>query len=318
MGEEGPEVTNEFDGMSNEELSKMLADENVSIAKRSRMLWVLREFTDKKAAIDILKSGLVSESALLKHELCYVMGQIADEYALPILTHVLDDVNEDSMVRHEAGEALGAISQEDALPILRKYLNDPVREVRETCELAVKNIEDRLKGHVETDPDVIAEFQSIDPAPAPRNYKQMTTQELKVIYLDESKSLYERYKAMFGLRNRSSVLNDREATMAICDGFFTQDGALFKHEVAFVLGQLQKQETADILEKVLRDPEMHCMVRHEAAEALGSISNTRSMALLEEFKNDPDQVVKDSCIVAIDMHNYWSNFVHREEETIKD
>jgi deoxyhypusine monooxygenase len=117
---------------------------------------------------------------------------------------------------------------------------------------------------------------------------------------------------MFGLRNRSSALDDKAATMALCDGFFTDDGALFKHEVAFVLGQLQKPETADILEKVLRDQSMHCMVRHEAAEALGSISN--SLELLEEFKNDKDEVVKDSCIVAIDMHNYWSNWTNQNKE----
>lgn len=192
-------------------------------------------------------------------------------------------------------------------------MNDPVREVRETCELAIQNIKDRMNGIREEDAQIIEEFQSIDPAPAPCDYKKMSTEELKQIYLNVNLSLYERYKAMFGLRNRSSALNDREATLALCEGFHTDDGALFKHEVAFVLGQLQRQETADILEQVLRDPTMHCMVRHEAAEALGSISNTRSMLLLQEFKDDKDQVVKDSCIVAIDMHNYWADFVRRDD-----
>jgi deoxyhypusine monooxygenase len=304
----------EFSHLSHKELGHLLANDSVSIAKRSRMLWFLREFTDKPASVDILANGLSSRSALLKHEVCYVMGQIADPYALPVLTNVLGNEQEDCMVRHEAGEALGAIGKEDALEILRKYANDPVREVRETCELAIQNIEDKLKGNVEEDPQILEEFQSIDPAPAPRDYKKMSTEELREIYLNTDLSLYERYKAMFGLRNRSSALNDHAATMALCDGFFTNDGALFKHEVAFVLGQLQKQETADILEQVLRDQSMHCMVRHEAAEALGSISNTRSMSLLEEFKNDKDEVVKDSCLVAIDMHNYWSQWTRPENE----
>jgi len=44
------------------------------------------------------------------------------------------------MVRHEAAEALGAISSLDSLPVLRKYLDDPAREVRETCEIAVDKI----------------------------------------------------------------------------------------------------------------------------------------------------------------------------------
>lgn len=45
------------------------------------------------------------------------------------------------MVRHEAAEALGALSSESSLPLLRKYLDDPAREVRETCEIAVGKIE---------------------------------------------------------------------------------------------------------------------------------------------------------------------------------
>lgn len=45
------------------------------------------------------------------------------------------------MVRHEAAEALGALSSESSLPLLRRYLDDPAREVRETCEVAIGKIE---------------------------------------------------------------------------------------------------------------------------------------------------------------------------------
>jgi deoxyhypusine monooxygenase len=44
------------------------------------------------------------------------------------------------MVRHEAAEALGAISDINSLPTLERYLDDPAREVRETCEIAVDKI----------------------------------------------------------------------------------------------------------------------------------------------------------------------------------
>ena len=87
--------------------------------------------------------GLLDPSPLLKHELAYVLGQLGDDYAIPTLEGVL--VNADgrhcSMVRHEAAEALGALSSEKSLPLLRKYFNDPAREVRETCEIAVGKIE---------------------------------------------------------------------------------------------------------------------------------------------------------------------------------
>ena len=43
------------------------------------------------------------------------------------------------------------------------------------------------------------------------------------------------------------------------------------------------------------------MVRHEAAEALGSIGDPGCMQLLEHHRHDPDQIVADSCVVALDM-----------------
>lgn len=45
--------------------------------------------------------GFKDESALLKHELAYCLGQIRKESALPILQSVLRNKAEDPMVRHE-------------------------------------------------------------------------------------------------------------------------------------------------------------------------------------------------------------------------
>ena len=45
--------------------------------------------------------GFRDESALLKHELAYCLGQIKRESALVTLEEVLRDTNEDPMVRHE-------------------------------------------------------------------------------------------------------------------------------------------------------------------------------------------------------------------------
>lgn len=45
--------------------------------------------------------GFTDESALLKHELAYCLGQIKDEAALPSLEKVLRGKSEDPMVRHE-------------------------------------------------------------------------------------------------------------------------------------------------------------------------------------------------------------------------
>ena len=60
-------------------------------------------------------------SALLRHEIAFVLGQMKDPYAIPFLTSVLEDLGENSMVRHEAGEALGAIGDPCALEVLQRY-----------------------------------------------------------------------------------------------------------------------------------------------------------------------------------------------------
>ena len=48
-----------------------------------------------------LFAGFQDDSALLKHELAYVLGQIKSKEAIPILTLVLESMDQDPMVRHE-------------------------------------------------------------------------------------------------------------------------------------------------------------------------------------------------------------------------
>ena len=46
------------------------------------------------------------------------------------------------------------------------------------------------------------------------------------------------------------------------------------------------------------------MVRHECAEALGAIATEECTKILEEYLQDSERVVKESCIVALDMSEY--------------
>jgi|SRR5258706_12964971 len=85
--------------------------------------------------------GFTDQSALLKHELAYVLGQMKNPSALPTLERVLRDLKEDPMVRHEAAEAMGAISSAQSIPTLKEFLNDERQEVRETCEIALAKVE---------------------------------------------------------------------------------------------------------------------------------------------------------------------------------
>lgn len=153
----------------------------------------------------------------------------------------------------------------------------------------------------ETDNDSI--YFSVDPAPPLKLPKQVSLEEierLKNILIDEKESLFKRYQAMFCLRN----INTDESALALSCGLNCPDSALFRHEIAFVLGQMQKPVTTDKLAEVLANKSENEMVRHECAEALGSIATDRTNELLKEYLNDEQQVVRESAIVALDVSDY--------------
>lgn len=103
MSNNNTDATDKFEQFSFEQLGQIMQDDNHSIAYRSRMLWYLRALPKEQHAqvVQVLAKGLGSKSALLRHELCYVMGQMGSIMALPVLNAVLADTNENCMVRHE-------------------------------------------------------------------------------------------------------------------------------------------------------------------------------------------------------------------------
>jgi len=274
-------------------LQTQLCDASLPMAQRHRCIFTLRNIGGKEA-IDALVAAFADRSALLKHEIAYVLGQMGDKYSFPVLKRLLEDTTEDFMVRHEAAEAMAAIGEADALPVLQKYLDDPCKEVAETCQIAVARILwERDNGrHAE------GQYGSIDPAPATKK----SIEELRKIYNDQALPHFERYGAMFGLRD----LGTEEAVKVIVEGF-EDPSALYRHEVAYVLGQMQHPAAAQALAKVLQDDKENPMVRHEAAEALGAIADESSIPILKEFASDPADVVRESCEVATDIHDYYSS-----------
>ncbi|KAK7469350.1 deoxyhypusine hydroxylase, variant 2 [Stygiomarasmius scandens] len=212
---------------------------------------------------------------------------------------------------------MGAISSQESLPILQKYLSDSERSVRETCEIAIARIEwdnsEEGKKHAETlnDDSFIPTYTSIDPAPAtsgllsgvpkPNDVTQENIDQLQSQLLDTERPLFERYRAMFALRN----IGTPAAVDALATGF-SDDSALFKHEIAFVFGQLLHPHSVPCLLKVLEDKNESDMVRHEAAEALGGIATPEVLPRLTEWmkRDDAPVVVKESCQVALDMYEY--------------
>ncbi|ORX51620.1 ARM repeat-containing protein [Hesseltinella vesiculosa] len=267
------------------------------LAERFRALFTLKNIGDEKS-IDIIGKALTDDSALLKHELTYCLGQIGNRHANPILIKVLEDVNEHEMVRHEAAEALGAISSEDALPYLEKYLHDPCEAVAETCELALAKIRyDNDPANQKEREENKSMYSSVDPAPP--SVKTRNVEELGNQLIDTNLSMFERYRAMFALRE----IGNTEAVEALAKGL-KASSALFRHEIAYVFGQLQHPASVPALTETLNDEKEAGMVRHEAAEALGSIATPEVFEVLSKYKQDHEAVVRDSCVVALDMYEY--------------
>lgn len=86
-------------------------------------------------------------------------------------------------------------------------------QVAETCQLAVRRLEwlqcrDKLAEEAQTDENP---YCSVDPAP-PAARRDVT--ELRNSLLDEALPLFDRYRAMFALRN----IGTEEAVLALGDG----------------------------------------------------------------------------------------------------
>ncbi len=137
-------------------------------------------------------------------------------------------------VRHECAEALGAIGSKECIPTLQKVAHDDASiEVGQTCHLALEFIKwkEKKKGGVkrqyyamqrlceqevkrddgeeeEEEEQVIVcacmlpPYSSVDPAPPHPKHVALSSLEIGTILRDVDAPLFERFRAMFSLRNR--------------------------------------------------------------------------------------------------------------------
>jgi deoxyhypusine monooxygenase len=279
--------------------------------------------------------------SLLRHEFAYVLGQMKTERACTTLENLLLKEDDCVMVRHEAAEALGAIASlksRSVLEITRVKNEGTLDELSDTCLLALNRL-----NHVTSENDnslvvgcacMLAPYNSIDPVEVDPAHISLSTTQLGDIlinsiqeddtsvnddYDNSSKNnsigyqrrgdLIERYRAMFSLRNRGGEESVRQLCRALVDD---TSSPLLRHEVAFVLGQLQHPCSISALEESLSRLDEHAMVRHESAEALGAIEGSsedweRIESILTKYQKDFDPAVAESCIVALDAADYWGS-----------
>jgi deoxyhypusine monooxygenase len=324
-------------------LKGSLADPSNPIGMRMRAAYYLRqEYTDassgesyfnesnvdtlalQQCVIDTLCFGLkdVRHGPLMRHEFAYVLGQLRDVRACDTLETILEAEDDCVMVRHECAEALGAIGALRSLPLLQSVLkmNLNVPEISETCQLAIDVMEWRINGGDPTTMPaacacMLNPYSTIDPAPPHPSHADTPISELGDLLLNDQIAMFERYRAMFSLRNRGGA----DAVQQLCRAL-THDSssALLRHEVAYVLGQLQHPVSVEALAESLRRKNEHRMVRHESAEALGAIEGRWEDVerILREFTNDDDIVVRESCLVALDAADYWRAPLCNENEIL--
>jgi deoxyhypusine monooxygenase len=242
-------------------LRRCLLNLSQPITKRTIAAFHLRTLGTPEAVAAVAEGLLLREDgALMRHELAYILGQMRSRDACPVLTAVLEDESDDILVRHECAEALGSIGHSSSLAVLEKYSKHSATEISETCQIAVELINWKLqqeakeaaKGNQITQQRSL--YLSFDPAP-PLS-EMMTIVELERNLLDSSLSLFHRYRAMFSLRD----VNSDQAALALVSGF-KDKSALFRHEVAFVLGQMQRPVTIPGLAEILKNKSEHRMVR---------------------------------------------------------
>ena len=319
--------------MSVDALRAELMDQSLDMPRRFRALFALRS-VGGDASVSALLDSLRDPSALFKHEVAFALGQMQATGAVETLKAMLRDESEHSMVRHEAAEALGAIASDACLEALETASEDASQVVRETATLALQRLRyaqaKRRDAQAKAPaaaaaaaaarPDVLGSakeqlsagahgthprvdepdspYISVDPVPAAPS--DVPTRALRMTLADESASLWDRYGAMFALRNRD---DPSEVAKALGSVLATSDSALLKHEVCYVLGQIQEKgnDARAALRATLENAREHPMVRHEAAEAIGSIAAEDTEALLLKFRDDQDRIVAESCEVALDI-----------------
>lgn len=305
------------------------SETDTSVEEAYRALFQIRsQCPSVGEAADMLQRAFFSRackgSMLLMHEVCYNMGQLGaratskDKVKIgKFLLWVLDNEALDEVTRHEAAEGLGAVTvydvdaqndnshdqhetialnalRIDTYEVLQRNSNQET-PLGQTCYLAVKAIDDpRHDGRI-----CACLFQSYDPALGDPN---ATTSDISKFYTqcaDPLLDLFDRYVAMFTLRNLGAV--EELAKILLED----QSTPVLRHEICFVLGQMENEVATRALELSLLDEKEHVMSRHEAAIALGSIGADTSVEVLQKLSNHSDPMVAESCRVALATKAYW-------------
>lgn len=116
-------------------------------------MFTLRELNTVESCVAICQSLKLEHfstcSALLKHEVAFVLAQMEDMFhaAVPFLLEACTNKNEASIVKHEGLVAIGEMIDDEKIIDHLLQHEDPI--VSESCAVAINNIRNRLAEQAE-------------------------------------------------------------------------------------------------------------------------------------------------------------------------
>lgn len=134
---------------------------------------------------------------------------------------------------------------------------------------------------------------------------------LKDLISNNNNNIKIRMNCLFQLRTIGSL----EAIKALEYTLIKEPSSdLLRHEICYAFGQMidtqeNKNEIQNFLNKEIFSvpTKWASIVLHEAAEALGNISDENNIILLKKFLNYEDDIIKETCMLAIDNLNWLKN-----------
>ena len=285
-----------------------LFESTSSVLLRHEVAYTLGQM-QRTAAVPFLEGVLTddAEHPITRHEAAEALGAIEAPESLSVLAkHAADAASEVSDTCELALALLNYKISKGSCGCDRR----PQEALRKEQQQQQQQQQPGDGGHDGNDSSASCAWEPRQPEPTAPTYtyvspapaaKAAPLHALRSQLLNQELPLFKRYRALFALRD-AVPKEGEEAVHALCEclGDANPDeSALLKHEVAFVLGQLEHSSADEALcDAVAREAE-HGMVRHEAAEALGAIGTPRAIEVLKAYCDHPVEILRESCWVAL-------------------
>jgi len=276
----------------------VIGSNDASIVERMKMLYYARHKGGPEA-VEALQLGLNTRSNLLRHEIAYVLGQLGEPSAIPILTQLLSDPAEDDMVRHEAAEALAAVKSTESLDLIREYASDASLPavVRETCELAVRSLEDKKEEQEPSDADPSPPAAAADESDKDQRHQEEATQRGKGWTLHNpvgapsaagADSSVSPYNTVDPLATKKGYR--KQDIPALRQTLLDHTSPLWlKYESLFALRNLGGSGAVEAVSRALTDDRTSALFRHELAFVLGQMQSEDSVSALVQCLGDASE-----------------------------